>query len=163
MRRAGLAAALLSASLLPGCAALPPAAVGAIAGAAAAALRFDDDVLKLVVEPGDSQTLKGNPMSTIVFTIPTDAIVTVPIVFVDQVGRPIAVPAGGTVAIDNSAIAMPSLSADGGTLTITPVAVGSANVTYTNGGVSLSAGVTVITPVASAASFGQPVIAAPGS
>jgi hypothetical protein len=103
-------------------------------------------------------------MSTTVFTVPTDAVVTVPIHFFDQIGRPIAAPADGAVSIDNEEIATTELSADGCTLTITPYAAGLATVTvtYANGARSLTAGVDIITPVATSASFGHPTIASFG-
>lgn len=158
MNHRGLAVALL-ALLLPGCAAIPPAAIGGIAGAAAAAFRLDDDILKLVIAPGASSPVKGPRMS--VLTLPTNLTATIPLLFTNQVGLPIAVPAGGGVSIDNAAVATAALSADGSSITVAPVADGTANLTYTNGTLSAALSIGVVTPAASAVSFGQPSFAAP--
>jgi hypothetical protein len=149
------------AALLPGCAQIPSAAIGAIAGAAGAAFKLDDDILNIVIRPGTT-TVKGKIM-TPTFTIPTDAVFNQKIVWVDQVGRAIPSPAGGTVSIDNSAVASPTLSADGNEITVTPLAAGTANLVYTNGSVSLAAQVVVVSPVPSSASFGDASLAQPGS
>jgi hypothetical protein len=99
-------------------------------------------------------------MST--FTLPTDAIATIPVLFTDQIGRPTAITAGGTVSIDNTAVATAVLSSDGSDVIVTPVAVGTANLVYTNGALAtLPLGIVVVTPSASAVSFGPAVIGAP--
>jgi hypothetical protein len=158
VNRRGLAAALL-ALLLPGCAAIPPAAIGGIAGAAAAAFRLDDDILKLVIAPGASSPVKGPRMS--VLTLPTNLTATIPLLFTNQVGLPIAAPAGGSVSVDNTAVATAALTADGSSITATPVADGTANLSYTNGALSATLAINVVTPAASSVSFGQASFAAP--
>jgi type IV pilus biogenesis protein CpaD/CtpE len=159
VNRLVLAVALTA--LLPGCAQIPSAAVGAIAGATGAAFNLDDDILNIVTGHGSTKVVKGKVMTT--FTIPTDAEYKQPIVWVDQVGRSIAAPAGGTVSIDNSAVASAALSADGSEITVTPASAGTANLVYTNGSVSLPAQVVVVTPTPSSAGFGIGALAQPGS
>lgn len=160
MTRRSLAAALL-ALLLPGCAAIPPAAIGGIAGAAAAAFRLDDDILRLVIAPGASSPVKGPSMS--VLTLPANLTATIPLLFTNQVGLPIAAPAGGSASIDNTAIATAALSADGSSITVTPIADGTANLTYTNGALSATLAISVVIPQPSAVSFGQASFAVSGS
>jgi len=144
--------------LLPGSAATPPRAIGGIAGAAAAAFRLDDDILKLVIAPDASSLVKGPRMC--VLTLPTNLTATIPLLFTKEVGLPIAAPAGGGVSVDNATIAAAVLSADGGSIEVTPVADGTANLTYTNGTLSAALAISVVTPAASAVSFGQASFAA---
>jgi hypothetical protein len=146
-------AALLAALLLGGCGSLPPAAIGAVAGAAAAAFRLDDDVLRLVSGRGSTPEKGSIIMSAI--TIPTDGVFNIPLLFKDQVGNTVAPPAGGTVATDNTAVATASLSTDGSTVTVTPVAVGSCNLNYSNGPLTATSPVTVTSPIAASVAFGQ--------
>jgi hypothetical protein len=156
MTRFGLAAALVSAALLPGCGSIPPAAVGAVAGTVTAALRLDDDILRIVTGRSAPQPQKDHQMP---ITLPIDEIATIPVVIDDQAGRPVAIPAGGSASIDNTAVATVALSADGSTITVTPVGTGSCNLTYSNGSLTASAAVSVVLPAPSAASFGTPTLA----
>jgi len=98
-------------------------------------------------------------MSTL--TLPTDAIATIPVLFTDQIGRPTAIPAGGAVSIDTTAVAVVGLTGDGSAVVVTPVAVGTATILYSNGALSAPLGLVVVTPSATTASFGTPVISAP--
>lgn len=57
--------------------------------------------------------------------LPIDEIATIPVAISNQVGRAVAIPAGASVSIDNTAIATASLSVDGSEITVTPVGTGS--------------------------------------
>ncbi|HVH77171.1 MAG TPA: hypothetical protein VM755_19825 [Stellaceae bacterium] len=91
-------------------------------------------------------TTKGGQSVSGSLNFADDDVATVPLVFKDQNGVVHAPPTGGTAASDNSAVATAALSADGGSVVITPVADGSCNVSYSNGALSDSISVTVSPP-----------------
>lgn len=88
--------------------------------------------------------------------LPTDAVASIPVSFVDQIGRPVAAPAG--VSFVSSAPGVDSLSFDGANLIVTPVADGSDVISAS--GLSGSLELTVGAPVASGVVFGDPVYSA---
>ena len=90
--------------------------------------------------------------------LPTNATATVPLVFADQFGLPAPAPTGGAVSTSDTSIATAALSADGASVTVTPVAAGSVTVTYQDGTLSAALDVTVSAPVATTVTFGDPVV-----
>lgn len=87
-------------------------------------------------------------------TLPDDQIANVPLKFRDAVGEVHAPPSGGSVSVDNEAVATAVLADDDASVTITPVADGTAVVTYTNtDGVSDTLTVTVAEPTPTSVEF----------
>lgn len=92
------------------------------------------------------------PMTTFV---PTDAPIAVPLEAVDQLGRKIAVPVGGTLTAEPAGIVNASLSADGQSVILTSAGIGGASVTYSNGPLSAGLSVTVGAAVAESVKFDE--------
>ena len=88
--------------------------------------------------------------------IPSDAVATVPVSFVDALGRSVAAPSD--VSFVSSTAGIDSISFDGANLTITPVADGSDSISVTELTGSLE--ITVGAPVAVGVVFGTPVFTA---
>jgi len=84
--------------------------------------------------------------------LPTDAVAVFPISFVDQIGRPVAAPAG--VSFVSAVPGVDTLSFDGSNLTVTPAADGTDTITVA--GLTGSQEITVGAPVATAVVFGEP-------
>lgn len=82
--------------------------------------------------------------------IPSDAVAVIPVSFVDQIGRPVAAPAG--VSFDSSNGGVASVSFDGSAITITPA--GEGTTTITAAGLAGEIEVTVGAPTAAGVSFG---------
>lgn len=148
--------AVAAALLLSGCASIPPTAIGAVAGAAGAFFRLDQQVLQIVTGPTEGKQM---PFSA---TIPNDSTATYKLTITDQVGRALTPPAGGSlggsIGTDNTSVATAALSPDGTEFTITPVAQsGTANLSYNNGGATFNGTVTVVSPTPSNAAVGDPV------
>ncbi|WP_448952114.1 hypothetical protein [Labrys neptuniae] len=86
-------------------------------------------------------------------TLPNDAVAAIPVVFTDQVGRPIAAPGVITASSSNDATGTVSVGADGSSIDLTPVANGDFTVTVSVGSLSASLDVSVADPVAASISI----------
>jgi len=81
-------------------------------------------------------------------TQPNDAVATVTVSVVDQIGRPIALPAGLAAVSSDPAVATVAVGADGASIDITPVADGSTTINLTDGALTTSLSVDVVAPTA---------------
>ncbi len=93
--------------------------------------------------------------------IPLDAVATIALDFTDQIGRKVSVPAGGSLSVDNPAVATVELSADGGSAVVAPATTGDVTITYTNGALSAVEAITIGAPEAVAVAFDPAVTFAP--
>lgn len=90
------------------------------------------------------------------YTLPQDNTASIPLLFKDSNGAPMAIPVGLSVASSDTGILNVEVGADGGSVKITPVAVGTAIVTAAVGAISGTLNVTVtdvVTPPAELASI----------
>ncbi len=101
-------------------------------------------------------------MSPTSITLPLDAVATLPIILLDQFGRPYppdaaAVLSSGDPTVFSAAI---GVAADGApAAVVTPIAVGSATLSFTDDVATVSLPVVVSVAAPSSASFGDPSFA----
>ena len=88
--------------------------------------------------------------------IPLDAVATVPVTFLDQLGRTVAAPSG--VTFTSAASGVDTLAFDGTNLTITPTAEGSDTISVA--GLTGSLEISIGAPVAVSVQFGAISLAA---
>jgi hypothetical protein len=87
-------------------------------------------------------------------TLPNNATMTVGLKFFDSLKQPISAPkTPGMIEVDNTSICTAQLSTDGSSVVITPVAAGTANITYTDGSIMASDSVTVAEPALASVTF----------
>ena len=88
------------------------------------------------------------------FFLPTDAEASFPVTFADQVGRPVAGPAGLEPTVSDATVL--SAAFDGTTLTVKPLAAGSTKISFA--GLTGELDVTVGAPAPTSVAFGTPTV-----
>lgn len=86
------------------------------------------------------------------YSMPDDAVATVPLIFKDQFGRKVPPPGGGTVSSSDASVAV-ALAADGGSVTLTPTGDATATIAYSNAALNDDLALSVTSPVASSVAF----------